>query len=42
MNTSNQALERTAAPRVLIFQMNKTVLDEAALTLGGGRSAWSR
>jgi hypothetical protein len=38
----NQALERTAARRVFTFQMIKTVSVEAALALGGGRSAFSR
>jgi hypothetical protein len=41
-NPSNQALERTAARRAFRFQMIKTVSVEAALALGGGRSAWSR
>jgi hypothetical protein len=40
--TPNQALERTAARRMFTFQMTKTVLVEAILSLGGGRSAWSR
>jgi hypothetical protein len=39
---SNQALERTATRRAFTFQMIKTLLVEAALGLGGGRSAWSR
>ena len=37
--TSNQALERTAARRTFTFQMIKTVLVKATLTLSGGRSA---
>jgi hypothetical protein len=36
------ALERTAARRVLTFQMIKTVSVEAKLGPGGGRSACSR
>jgi hypothetical protein len=39
---ANQALERTATRYVFTFQMIKTVLIEATLGLGGGRSAWSR
>ena len=38
----NQALERTAARRAFTFQMIKTILIEATLALGGGRSASSR
>ena len=38
----NQALERTAARRVLTFQMIKTVAVAATLGFPGGRSAWSR
>jgi hypothetical protein len=41
-NRPNQALERTATRRVFTFQMIKTVSVEAALALGGGRSALSR
>jgi hypothetical protein len=37
----NQALERTAARRAITFQMIKGSV-EAALALGGGRSAFSR
>lgn len=40
--TPNQALERTAARRVFILQMIKTVSDAATLGFGGGRSACSR
>jgi hypothetical protein len=40
--TSNQALERTATRRAFTFQMIKTVLVQATLALGGGRSAFSR
>jgi hypothetical protein len=39
--TPNQALERTATRRVFTLQMTKTVSAEAALALGGGRSASS-
>ena len=38
----SQALERTATRCVFTFQMIKTVLVEASLALGGGRSAPSR
>jgi hypothetical protein len=41
-NTSNQALERTAARRISTFYMMKPVSAVALLALGGGRSAWSR
>jgi hypothetical protein len=41
-DTPNQALERTAARRVLTFQMIQTVSLQAALAIGGGRSAWFR
>jgi len=41
-NRPNQALERTAARRVLTFQMIKAVSVEAGHVLGGGRSALSR
>jgi len=40
--TSNQSLERTAARRAFILQMIKTVLIQAKLAPGGGRSALSR
>jgi hypothetical protein len=40
--TSNQALERTATRRMFTFQMMKTLLIEATLAAGGGRSACSR
>ena len=42
INTSNQALERTATRRVSTFRMIKTVSVEAKLAIGGGRSAYSR
>ena len=38
----NQTLERTAARRVFIVQMTKTVSVQAIRALGGGRSAYSR
>jgi hypothetical protein len=38
----NQALERTAARRVLTFYMTGRVSITASLALGGGRSALSR
>ena len=42
LKQSNQALERTAARSTFTFQMIRTVSVQAALALGGGRSAWSR
>jgi hypothetical protein len=38
----NQTLERTATRRMFTFQMIKLISVEAALALGGGRSAWFR
>jgi hypothetical protein len=40
--SSNQALERTAARCAFTFQMIKTISLEATLALGGSRSAFSR
>jgi hypothetical protein len=40
--TPNHAMQRTAARRAFTFQMINTVLVQAALALGGGRSACSR
>jgi hypothetical protein len=39
---SNQALERTATRRVFMFQMIKTISDQAKPGDGGSRSSCSR
>jgi hypothetical protein len=41
-HSPNQALELTATRLTFTYQMIKTVLVEAMLALGGGRSAFSR
>jgi hypothetical protein len=42
VESSNKALERTAARCVFTFEMIKTVSAGATFAVGGGRSAFSR